>query len=74
MDYSAAQVEELDAIAADYPERHIWRGRDRNGSPSGWYATLRRHPDAAERRRGLVITVGADDSGSLREQLAQQRS
>lgn len=70
----AAESAKLDVIAAEFPERHIWRGRDQHGQLRGWYATLRRHPDRDERRRGLLMTLCADDPDGLSRLLAQQRS
>lgn len=49
------------ALTADFPDWHIWRGRDRDCRPSGWYATHRGLP--------VVSALGPSD---LRQQLGRR--
>lgn len=62
----------LAALARDFPDWHIWRGRD-GAHRRGWYATRRRRLSSDEYDAGLFRTLASDDPTGLRDQLDQQQ-
>ncbi|GAB3214346.1 hypothetical protein GCM10027294_54040 [Marinactinospora endophytica] len=58
----AAELAELSAI---HPAYTVWRSRTDQGTPAGWYATLR----PSERHKDLQPTLGADSAAQLRRLL-----
>lgn len=62
----------LAALARDFPDWHIWRGRD-GAHLSGWYATRRRKLTGAEYEAGMFRTLADDHPSGLRDQLDQQQ-
>lgn len=58
--------QELAALCRDYGDWRIWRGRDSNGTPVGWHATLR--------RAGRSVILAADGAAELRLRLEQAES
>lgn len=33
--------QQIAQLSIEWPEWHIWRGRDRDGAPHGWHATTK---------------------------------
>jgi hypothetical protein len=67
----ANDVDDLTALAADFPGWHIWRSRSQSGRETGWNATRKgRFPRSA----GALPIVGAADAGALRSALGQQEA
>lgn len=59
---------DLAALAADFRDWHIWRGRSPSGAEAEWHATGRR------REGGRPARLTAPDPAGLREQLAAHKA
>lgn len=55
--------QEIAELSIEWPQFHIWRGRDHNGRPSGWHATPK--PGT---RAGIVAASGPEE---LRQRLRE---
>jgi hypothetical protein len=68
----AAVLDDMAALAADFPAWHIWRSRGSSGTETGWNATRK------GRRRGAVPgtlpRLTAASPASLRALLGQQEA
>jgi hypothetical protein len=53
--------QELAALCEEWPDWHIWRGRDGHGQSSGWHATFS--------GSGRSVIVAADGPAELRLRL-----
>jgi len=53
--------QEIAELSTEWPQFHFWRGRDRDGRPSGWHATPKRGT-----RAGIVAASGPEE---LRQRL-----
>lgn len=55
--------QELAELSDEFPDWHMWRGRDGHGVPQGWHATL---------HTGIRSTiVAADGPAQLRTRIRQ---
>ena len=67
----AVHIDDMTALAADFPGWHVWRSRSLSGRETGWNATRRgRFPRLA----GALPMVAAPDAESLRSALGQQEA
>lgn len=55
--------QELADLSDEYPDWHVWRGRDGHGEAAGWHATLSAH--------GRSVILAADGPEELRQRLRQ---
>jgi hypothetical protein len=62
-------LDDLAALAADFPAWHIWRGRSYSGTETGWHATARCRGQDGQPRR-----LAAGDAGGLRSLLGQHEA
>ena len=64
----------LAALAADFPDWHVWRSRNSQGRDAGWNATRRRKPGCGVLSAGVLGRLTADSAAGLRNQLEQQQA
>lgn len=55
--------QQLAELSDEWPDWHLWRGRDGHGQPAGWHATLH--------TPGRSVIVAADGPEQLRQRLRQ---
>jgi len=68
---AADRIDDMTALAADFPGWHIWRIRSASGRATGWNAT--RKGRAPRDGRALPMVAEADAS-ALRSVLGQQEA
>ena len=54
---------QLAELSDEWPEWHLWRGRDGHGQPASWHATLN--------AQGRSVILAADGPEQLRRRLRQ---
>lgn len=55
--------QELAELCDEWPDWHMWLGRDRHGQPSGWHATLH--------AAGRSVILAANGPAELRQRLRE---
>lgn len=61
--------QEIAQLSTEWPDFHFWRGRDRNGEPSGWHATAKPGTKAA-----IVAAAGPEELRQRLRDLAGHRT
>jgi hypothetical protein len=67
----ADRIDDMTALAADFPGWHIWRSRSPSGRETGWNATRK---GRAPRDGGALSMLVEADAGALRSALGQQEA
>jgi hypothetical protein len=67
----ADRVDDLTALAADFPGWHIWRSRSASGRETGWNATRK---GRAPRDGGALPILAEAEADALRFALGQQEA
>lgn len=68
---AANRIDDMTALAAEFPGWHIWRSRSPSGQETGWNATRKGRPP----RDGGALPMPAEaDASSLRSALGQQEA
>jgi hypothetical protein len=67
----ADRVDDMTALAADFPGWHIWRSRSASGRETGWNATRK---GRAPRDGGAHPMLIEADASALRSALGQQEA
>jgi len=68
---AADRVDDMTALAADFPGWHIWRSRSPSGRETGWNAT---RMGRAPRDGGALPMLAEADASALRSVLGQQET
>jgi hypothetical protein len=68
---AANRIDDMTALAAEFPGCHIWRGRSPSGREPGWNATRK---GRAPRDGGALPMLAENDAGALRSALGQQEA
>lgn len=55
--------QQLAELSDEYPDWHLWRGRDGHGQPAGWHAT--------RQSGGRSVILAANGPEELRQRLRQ---
>lgn len=58
--------QQLAELSEEYPDWHLWRGRDGHGQPAGWHATLS--------AQGRSVILAANGPEELRQRLRKAAS
>jgi hypothetical protein len=67
----ADRIDDMTALAADFPGWHIWRSRSESARETGWNATRK---GRAPRDGGALRMLAEADASALRSALGQQEA